>query len=335
MRWRCRLWRWCSTANRYGHRGFWKEDPSRFLNNSNKFQRFCIWPLSFSPESKVNSQAPVLSSIAKELDGLSKKLRITEAEDEDIIVSRPVQDEIMRNIWKPSKGIQSSVLGGNLILFQFFSKADLQRVLEGAPWDFDKNLLILKEYVGNVQPSKIQFDTCPFWVRIFNLPYNRMEEDMGKFIGNKLGTTVLIDVNNEGIGWREFLQRWTTANKNENNADPEVLVIQGPSVQVDSHHRIAEQIKKNIGNNDLDILLKDVPVMGSNPAASQNKNVGSRKQIRAKSAGVAKIGQSLSERQTNGSKSKILVEGEKDDQIDEPATKRFNGGAEADISMTN
>lgn len=54
---------------------------------------------------------------------------------------------------------------------------DKIRVIEGMPWCFDNHLVLLKDYDGSVQASKVSFSGCPFWVHIYNFPFNRMNQE--------------------------------------------------------------------------------------------------------------------------------------------------------------
>ncbi|KAJ8436283.1 hypothetical protein Cgig2_023334 [Carnegiea gigantea] len=134
-----------------------------------------------------------------------KRLSLTEAEDE-IIEFEPEQGEevqaqaslclirkvhtsnvfnpealkqTMRNIWKPSHGLVIMDLDHNLFAFQFFSSGDMDYVLEEGPWAFDDHILLLKELDIHEQPSKIEFTSARFWVKIYDLPmrhvYQRCE----------------------------------------------------------------------------------------------------------------------------------------------------------------
>lgn len=61
-------------------------------------------------------------------------------------------------------------IGKNLFKFQFSHLKDKERVLQGAPWRFDKKLLGLGEFDGAARPSELQPAVSPFWVRIYDLP---------------------------------------------------------------------------------------------------------------------------------------------------------------------
>ena len=64
----------------------------------------------------------------------------------------------MGKICRPLRGMQYKRIGENRILFEFFSKKDYDRVCDGRPWSFDKKLLIIQQYDGEVRPSEIMFN---------------------------------------------------------------------------------------------------------------------------------------------------------------------------------
>ncbi|XVF47427.1 hypothetical protein PTKIN_Ptkin03bG0108300 [Pterospermum kingtungense] len=56
-------------------------------------------------------------------------------------------------VWRLSKNFEVSILDSSLFLFKFASLKDKERVLNGAPWSFEKQLIVFHEYNGNLQPS--------------------------------------------------------------------------------------------------------------------------------------------------------------------------------------
>lgn len=49
----------------------------------------------------------------------------------------------MSAIWKPEDGVHIKDIANQRFLFHFFHEADVRMVLDGRPWTFDNNLLIL------------------------------------------------------------------------------------------------------------------------------------------------------------------------------------------------
>jgi len=69
---------------------------------------------------------------------------------------------VLKNVWKPSKGDIIRDLDKNHFAFQFFSAVDKAYVLNESPWAFNGNILLLKELMGFEQPSKVQFTKAKF-----------------------------------------------------------------------------------------------------------------------------------------------------------------------------
>lgn len=134
--------------------------------------------------------------MAKAFEEIWKKLTITEEEDEAITLDRGTtqaareigknclvmkiltQNSIntealrktMRLVWKPNKGVRIFDIEEELFLVEFGYKKDKQRVLEMCPWSYDKNLVLLKDFNGDLVPKDIRLHWSHFWVQIHNLP---------------------------------------------------------------------------------------------------------------------------------------------------------------------
>lgn len=46
-------------------------------------------------------------------------------------------------LWKPGKGVYIKAVEANLFLFQFYHVIDLNRVIEGIPWSFNRKVLLI------------------------------------------------------------------------------------------------------------------------------------------------------------------------------------------------
>ena len=81
-----------------------------------------------------------------------------------------------------------------------------QKVLEMCPWSFEKQLIVLKEFEGELVPRDIVMKHCPFWVQIFNLPLKSRTKETGRAIGSTLGEVLDIDVSESGVHWGRLLR---------------------------------------------------------------------------------------------------------------------------------
>ncbi|XP_035543571.1 uncharacterized protein At4g02000-like [Juglans regia] len=80
------------------------------------------------------------------------------------------------------------------------------RVLGGCPWLFDNHLFVLKDFDGEMQPSKIDFDHACLWIQMLNLPLSYMNKEMGELIGRSLGEVLEVDVQEDGLAWGRCLR---------------------------------------------------------------------------------------------------------------------------------
>ncbi|KAK4423255.1 hypothetical protein Salat_1908300 [Sesamum alatum] len=77
-------------------------------------------------------------------------------------------------------------------LFCFNHVIDKERVLEGCPWNFDKDTLILRDVGKDENPKLVDLDWCASHVHIHNLPIRKMKmtKEVVEYIGNHMGNFV-------------------------------------------------------------------------------------------------------------------------------------------------
>ncbi|XP_075665158.1 uncharacterized protein LOC142634778 [Castanea sativa] len=74
------------------------------------------------------------------------------------------------------------------------------------PWSYEKQLILIQEYVGELTPKEIEVKWAPFWVQIYNLPLNSKTKETGWVIGSCLGSVLDVDVIEAGVQWGKRLQ---------------------------------------------------------------------------------------------------------------------------------
>ncbi|XP_062102829.1 uncharacterized protein LOC133812993 [Humulus lupulus] len=126
------------------------------------------------------------------------------------LVDNPVDFEAMRNmmalLWKPGKGLYVKEIGPNRYLFQRYHSIDLERVLEGSPWTFNKVPLIFARLKPGDIPREVHLHTLDMWVQVHDLHPEFMSERIVRDLGNFIGTFVKSDENNFIGVWREYLR---------------------------------------------------------------------------------------------------------------------------------
>ncbi|XP_021749920.1 uncharacterized protein LOC110715641 [Chenopodium quinoa] len=111
----------------------------------------------------------------------------------------------LSNVWGLDDNVAIKMIETNLFVFQFVNEEDKNRILGGMPWFFDGKLLLLKEIIGDEQPSEIVFDRAPMWVRIMDVPFNKRNLSVMREVGDSLGGFVKID-DADPLGWGEFIR---------------------------------------------------------------------------------------------------------------------------------
>ena len=59
-------------------------------------------------------------------------------------------------------------------------------------WHFDKSLLVLESISGEEQSDDILLHSCPFWMRIYNLPLICLEKESVTSIAQKEGEVLQV-----------------------------------------------------------------------------------------------------------------------------------------------
>ena len=97
---------------------------------------------------------------------------------------------VMKNVWKPAKGVIIKALDWNLFLFQFFAMTDKDYVVNEGPWAFNGSILLLKELTGLEQPSEVVFTKARFCVKAYDVPALKQTSTFAKFLGSQVGDFV-------------------------------------------------------------------------------------------------------------------------------------------------
>ncbi|KQK12682.2 hypothetical protein BRADI_1g05328v3, partial [Brachypodium distachyon] len=65
--------------------------------------------------------------------------------------------------------------------------AGKRKALEGGPWSFNNDLLVLEDIVPTKTIKEYAFEYFPIWVRIFDVPLGIMDWEAGVAIGGMIG----------------------------------------------------------------------------------------------------------------------------------------------------
>ena len=99
----------------------------------------------------------------------------------------------LKSAWKMGSDLQIVEVGNSVLQFKFNSEYQLQWVERNGPWNFDNNLLLLCRWRKGLSVSNILFTHSPFWVQIWDLPFEYMSIEVGRELGNSLGKFIESD----------------------------------------------------------------------------------------------------------------------------------------------
>ena len=74
------------------------------------------------------------------------------------------------NMWLHPKNLKVTEIQTNLFQFSFAQKSDLERALNGRPWIYDGQPLILLKWREGIEDDLEVFDKGRIWVQVCNLP---------------------------------------------------------------------------------------------------------------------------------------------------------------------
>jgi hypothetical protein len=60
---------------------------------------------------------------------------------------------VMSTIWRTTGGVKFRDLKDNMWLFEFTDQVDKMRVMDGRPWSYDRQIMVLNEFDGTTPPS--------------------------------------------------------------------------------------------------------------------------------------------------------------------------------------
>ncbi len=127
-----------------------------------------------------------------------------------LLTIRPFNGEALKSsvraMWMSPGGVTIRDITDNLFMAVFTSKDDMERIFFLSPWTFDKKIIQMVRFVGDLQLTAVKFTHAAFWIRIMNLPIKNMTREVGEDIGQAVGKLINVDVPDErGIAWGRFL----------------------------------------------------------------------------------------------------------------------------------
>ncbi|XP_042939372.1 uncharacterized protein LOC122274396 [Carya illinoinensis] len=129
-----------------------------------------------------------------------------------VITERYFNNEALRStmtqVWRNEGGMTFTEIGENSFMLECEKEIDKQKILQGRPWNFDRNLIGIQDIDSSLPPSEVSFSHEPFWVQIHNVPFAGMTAEYGKQIGSSVGKVLSVEVDKVGQSWGRCLGKW-------------------------------------------------------------------------------------------------------------------------------
>jgi hypothetical protein len=77
------------------------------------------------------------------------------------------------------KGLLFRDGGRNMFIAELDSERDRDRIWERSPWTVNKCVVVLENFHHRSRPSEMKFDKLMIWVRVIDLPYNKLNGTWG------------------------------------------------------------------------------------------------------------------------------------------------------------
>ncbi|KAK1628378.1 hypothetical protein QYE76_002693 [Lolium multiflorum] len=111
-----------------------------------------------------------------------------------------------REVWKIRGKMVFAPMKDNLFIITFNTEGDYRFVARGGPWIHQGVACLVAPLDDRAQPSEAVLDSIQLWVKFFDVPWNKQNEEYGRLIGSKLGEVQEVDVDAAGLGFKDYLR---------------------------------------------------------------------------------------------------------------------------------
>ncbi|KAK9993150.1 hypothetical protein SO802_022853 [Lithocarpus litseifolius] len=133
-------------------------------------------------------------SEGKNVDLSRNKKNLSFALAENFFMRRSINIEAAArtfcSIWQTRGSFEVSDKGNNIALIAFELEVDVEKVLQGKLWAFDRHLVAFLRYDGLVLVQNLCFEKTTFWVQLHNLPFALLTVEVATSIRETIGVVV-------------------------------------------------------------------------------------------------------------------------------------------------
>ena len=88
----------------------------------------------------------------------------------------------------------------------FSEEFDIDKVVAGEPWTFDKYLVALKRIQSQLEMKSLEFDSAHFWIQVHDLPVGSLNMRVVQDIVSVAGEVVNSRADNEDYEGGNFMR---------------------------------------------------------------------------------------------------------------------------------
>ena len=105
-------------------------------------------------------------------------------------LNNEVFKSILQQLWCCSHDVTIKEVGNNSFLAIFVKEENMIEVQDKSHWSFDKILILLKHFSGDLSSGNVTFQHSPFWIRVFNTHIKSMNKAVGTHIANEINAHI-------------------------------------------------------------------------------------------------------------------------------------------------
>ncbi|WOG86768.1 hypothetical protein DCAR_0205986 [Daucus carota subsp. sativus] len=120
-------------------------------------------------------------------------------------INFPAMQHVLSSLWRPREGVEIHDLGIGRYSFVFYHILELQKVIDGAPWNFEQSLLVFHKLETD-DPNVVALDRMDIWVQVYDIPLRMLTEKIVQSIGNLVGTFVKMDPTTLNGLWKQYIR---------------------------------------------------------------------------------------------------------------------------------
>lgn len=113
---------------------------------------------------------------------------------------------VMANLWRPKEGMEVHDMGDSRYSFVLYHKMDVQKIVDGGPWNFEQAMLVLHELAPTEDPSKVKLQYADIWVQIYDIPRGFLSENILKSVGESMGKYIRSEAKTFEGAWKPFVR---------------------------------------------------------------------------------------------------------------------------------